>query len=103
MVRSLAAQHNGKKIALGSEAVLLGRTKECKIVYEDGTPGVSGKHCSIAWNEAGNCFILKDLESTYGTYLASGMKLEPMKPYRLKPGETFYLGEKSNTIRLEME
>ena len=46
----------------------------------------------------------------YGTYddthqqiLDSGMKMDPSKVYRLKPGETFYLGERANTIKLEVE
>ena len=47
--------------------------------------------------------ILKDMGSTYGTFLDSGMKLDPSKVYRLKPGESFYLGERTNTIKLEVE
>ena len=103
VVRSLSEQHQGKKIAIGKEEVFLGRTKDCKILYKDGTPGVSGRHCSIAWDANKNMFVLKDLESTYGTFLESGMKLEPNKPYMLRPGETFYLGEKDNSVRLEVE
>ena len=103
IVRSLARQHGDKKIRLGSDAIILGRSKDCKIVYSDNTPGVSGKHCAITWDPDKKEFILKDMGSTYGTFLDSGMKLDPSKVYRLKPGESFYLGERTNTIKLEVE
>ena len=103
VVRSLAEQHGGRKVTLGREAILLGRSRDCKIVYREDTPGVSGRHCAVTWDGEKREFIVKDMGSTYGTFLDSGMKLEPNRVYRLKPGESFYLGEKSNAIRLEVE
>ena len=103
VVRSLAQQHGNRKVSLGADAILLGRTSECKIMYKDGTPGVSGKHCAITWDADKNEFIVKDMGSTYGTFMESGMKLEPGRLYRLKPGESIYLGEKDNTVRMEVE
>ena len=103
IARSLAPQHNNKKIKLGSDAILLGRSKECKIIYAADTPGVSAKHCALTWDPEKKTFILKDMNSTYGTFLDSGMRLDPERVYRLKPGESFYLGEKANTIKLEVE
>ena len=103
VLRSLSPQHGGKKVAVGAEAILLGRSKDCQIMYKEDTPGVSGRHCAITWDGERRCFVVKDLGSTYGTYLDSGMKLEPRQLYRLKPGESLYLGERDNTIRLEVE
>lgn len=102
-VRSLAEQHGNRKVPLGRDSILLGRSSSCKIVYQEDTPGVSGRHCAITWDPDKQEFIVKDLESTYGTFRESGMKLEPNRIYRLKAGESIYLGEKSNTVRLEVE
>ena len=103
VVRSMAEQHGGKKVAISGDAILIGRSQDCKIVFKDGTPGVSSRHCALTWDAEKRNFILKDMGSTYGTFLESGMKLEPNKVYRLKPGESFYLGDKANLIKLEVE
>ena len=103
ILRSLAEQHGGQKVALGREAVLRGRSRDCKVRFKEETPGVSSRHCAVTWDPDAREFILKDMGSTYGTFLDSGMRLEPNRLYRLKPGESFYLGEKSNVIRLEVE
>lgn len=107
VARSLAEQHGGKhggrKVKIGSEPLIAGRGRDCKLIYDEKTPGVSGRHCAIAWDADRKEFIIKDLGSTYGTYLDSGMKLDPSRIYRLKPGESFYLGDRANTIRVEVE
>ena len=102
-VRSLSAQHNGKKVLVGSREITIGRKPDCDIIFKEKTPGVSGRHCAVVWYEASESFKLKDLGSTYGTFIESGMKLEPNRKYRLKPGDRFYLGEKANMIRVEVE
>ena len=102
-VRSLAPQHGNQKVSLSSGEILVGRSKDCKIMFKEDTPGVSSRHCSISWDSGSRSFTVRDLGSTYGTYLDSGMKLEPNKPYTLSAGESFYLGEKANMLRLEVE
>ena len=104
MIRSMAVQHNGGRISIGTRQIIIGRdTAACKIVYQDRTPGVSERHCSIVWDAQTGDFLLTDLKSTYGTYLANGQKLTPGVPYRLREGDSFYLGEPANTLRVEME
>lgn len=103
MIRSLAPQHNGMILAAGAAPVLIGRDPaNCKLVYAAGTAGVSGRHCSVSYDESAGVFILTDLRSTYGTFLMTGQKLNANVPYRLKPGESFYVGDKANVIRVEL-
>lgn len=102
-VRSMSRQHNGMQVPVDSQGVLIGRSMEsCKIVFQSGTPGVSARHCSVAWDAASGEFILTDLRSTYGTFLSNGQKLTPGVPTRLRPGDTFYLGERDNALRVEL-
>ncbi len=102
-VRSLSSQHGNARYMLTTQIVIGRRIGECKIVYKEGTPGVSGRHCSISYDENGKVFILTDLSSTYGTFLQNGQKLNPGMSYRLNPGESFYLGDRENVIRVELE
>ena len=102
-IRSLAAQHNGMAMVVGAEPLVIGRDpNNCKLVYAEGTAGVSGRHCTVAYDAAKGDFIVTDLRSTYGTFLMTGQKLEANVPYRLKPGDGFYVGDRANAIRVEL-
>ena len=104
ILRSLSAQHGGATVSVaGQQGVLVGRDGSvCSIVFKEGTPGVSARHCSVVWDGRTGEFLLTDLKSTYGTFLATGQKLTPGVACRLKAGDTFYLGEQSNALRVEL-
>ncbi len=102
-IRSLAAQHRGSRLQLGSREIVIGRNRDCAIAFKDGTPGVSGRHCSLRWDASSRDFVLTDLNSSYGTFLLSGQKLTPNVPYHVSAGEQFYLGDDSNMLRVELE
>ncbi len=102
-VRSLAAQHRGMKVPLAGQ-IIIGRSQaDCALVFKEGTPGVSGRHCSLAFDPASGDFLLTDLRSSYGTFLQNGTKLTAGVPYRLKAGDRFYLGDPANLIAVELE
>lgn len=102
-IRSLAVQHNGLAVVVKDAPVLIGRDPNgCKVVYAEGTAGVSGRHCSVSYDPAAGEFIVTDLRSTYGTFLMNGQKLDANVPYRIKPGSGFYVGDKANGIRVEL-
>lgn len=101
-VRSMSAQHNGVGYPIGTSPILVGRDgANCTIVYREGTPGVSGRHCSIGWDPHTEEFLITDLRSTYGTFLMNGQKLQANVPYHCKSGESIYIGEKMNVLRVE--
>jgi hypothetical protein len=103
MIRSLAAQHNGATFAVDRNGILIGRDPvNCKIVYSGDTAGVSSRHCTISFDEASGEFLLTDLRSTYGTFLMNGQKLEANVPYHLRAGESFYVGERANVLKVEV-
>lgn len=102
VVRSMASQHGGREFPVGSSPIIIGRNPaECTIVFQEGTRGVSGRHCSVYYNAGANVFTLTDLGSTYGTFLGSGMRLTANSPINLKPGDIFYIGEKTNVLKVE--
>ena len=103
-LRSMSNQHNGMTVAVHpGSTVMIGRDPaNCKVVFREGTEGVSGRHCSVTFDEASGDFVLTDLKSTYGTFLLNGQKLNPNVPYRLKSGDGFYVGTNANSFRVEL-
>lgn len=103
VARSLSSQHNGLSVSLSSKPIMVGRDRTvCAIVYAEGTAGVSGKHCTIAFDPAIQSYVVTDIGSSYGTFLMNGQRLQPNVPCRLKAGDSFYVGDRSNVIRLEL-
>ena len=94
----------GQVVQLHHQPVQLGRDSAvCRLVYQDGTPGVSARHCQIYYDQREGVFVVTDLNSTYGTFLADGQRLSPDTPVKLPPKSSIYLGEVANTVYLEVE
>lgn len=104
LLRSMAPQHGGMVVQLHHQPVQIGRDPAtCRLVYQDGTPGVSSKHCQVYFDEQEQMFVVTDLNSTYGTFLVNGQRIAPNTPVKLPPHSSIYLGEADNTIYLEIE
>lgn len=102
-IRSLSAQHRGMRVEVKDNQILIGRSKaDCAITFQEGTPGISSRHCSVSFDKATGDFILTDLRSSYGTYLENGQKLTPGVAYKLRSGDKFYLGEADNLLCVEL-
>ncbi len=104
VLRSTAPQHAGQVVQLHHQPVQIGRDAAvCRLVYQEGTPGVSARHCQIYFDQREGVFVVTDLGSTYGTFLADGQRLTPDTPVKLPPKSAIYLGEAANTVCLEVE
>ena len=104
VLRSMSPQHGGMVVQLLGQPVQLGRDAAvCRIAYRDGTPGVSGRHCQVYFDEGERLFVVTDLKSTYGTFLANGQRIAPDTPVKLTPKSSFYLGESGNTVYVDLE
>ena len=104
VLRSMSPQHGGMIVQLHGQPVQLGRDAAvCRIAYRDGTPGVSGRHCQVYFDEGERLFVVTDLKSTYGTFLANGQRIAPDTPVKLTPKSSFYLGESGNTVYVDLE
>lgn len=77
----------------------IGRHPENDIIFPSGTPGISGKHCMVSPRSEGVALI--DLGSSVGTFSSNGNKLNPNQKYLIRKGESFYLGAKTNSFRVE--
>ena len=77
--------------------VLFGRDPQSGIVFPNGTPGVSGRHCEL-WFANGNVY-LRDLDSSHGTFLA-GSRIPAQQPAKLNENDIFWLGSEKEQFRL---
>ena len=68
------------------------------LVYPADTQGISGVHCVVMVD--GDTIWLKDLGSTYGTFLASGQRLASSEAVRVQIGDKFYLGSEKEVFVL---
>ena len=86
----------GRRFAVSGQ-VRIGRDPAANdLVYPDGTPGISGRHCVVTLS--GGQLTLTDLGSSYGTFLAGGRKLAPNQPVPLRVGDRFYLGSEKESF-----
>lgn len=84
-----------------TDRIVIGRdNSKCTVTYPLDAPGISGTHCELSVN--GNDVYLKDLGSSYGTFLANGQKLEPNQPTKMGNGAIFYLAGEDNTFEIRM-
>ena len=80
----------GKRFSL-QNSVRIGRDPEKNdLVFHRDTQGVSSTHCVLMVDN--NTVWLKDLGSSYGTYVAGGRRLAPNESVQLHIGDQFWLG-----------
>lgn len=99
----IAGQFAGRFFSLAEGRLNIGRDpKRCNIIFNENTPGISGKHCEVYYDRSTGKFNLTDSGSTYGTFLSSGDKLTSAQVYSLNAGDRFYLGNKDILFEVRM-
>lgn len=92
-VQGIAGTHQGRRYAIMTgKPMIFGRNPGSVIKYQDGTPGVSGTHCTV-WVENGKVFI-KDNGSTHGTFVGQ-TKIGANSTVQLNVGDSFALGSQN--------
>ena len=66
------------------------------LVVPASTHGVSGAHCVLS--SRGNSLVLKDVGSSYGTFLANGRRLAAGEEAEIREGDRFWLGSERESF-----
>lgn len=82
-----------------TKAIRIGRSQGCDIQYPADVAGISGNHCMLTPTAEG--VVLRDLGSTYGTFLPNGTKLAPNQNHLLKKGDGFCLANAKQCYVIE--
>ncbi|WP_051197435.1 FHA domain-containing protein [Butyrivibrio sp. MB2005] len=96
-LQGLSGIHQGRRIPVNGSVVIGRNQQSCTIVYPDNTKGISRVHCKVDQTPQG-CMVT-DLGSSYGTFV-NGRKLMPNVPTPVREGDTFYLGNQSNSFSI---
>ncbi len=88
----------GRRFAVNGQVRIGRNPAQNDLVYPAGTKGVSGAHCTLLV-ENGRV-LLKDLGSTYGTFLQDGRRIAANQPVELRPGESFYLASPQEKFQI---
>lgn len=97
-IRGVGGLMDGRVFRISGQ-LRLGRGGRSDVVFPQGTAGISGEHCQLSVVDGR--VVLRDLQSSYGTYLAKRVKLEPHVDYHLQSGDEFTLAQGGQTFRLE--
>lgn len=83
-----------------TQSIIFGRSpKNCNVVFPESTKGVSKVHCEVSLKNDG--VLLRDLNSSYGTYLGTGERVTPGRTVLLKKGDVFYLASKEVMFQVQ--
>ena len=104
VLRGVTGKYAGQRFDLLKGKVVIGRDPAtCNIVFDKNAPGISGRHCQVAYDANEDCFLLTDLGSSYGTFLGNGQKLTANVAEKLFAGDTFYLCDNANRFVVAKE
>ncbi|MGN0321734.1 MAG: PrsW family glutamic-type intramembrane protease [Oliverpabstia sp.] len=84
------------------ESLIFGRDpSRANVLVPESTRGISKIHCEIKMKDGWP--VLIDRQSSYGTFMANGQKLEPNVPYKIKGTVTFYLAAEKNKFTIHLQ
>ncbi len=94
----LTGVYAGQTFPCGTGTFVFGReTSVCNLVFPDHLAGVSRKHCVLEYQNGS--FYLSDCNSSFGTYLGDGRRLNPGEQVQLFSGHRFYMGNELFEVR----
>ncbi len=99
----VAGRYAGQAYLIGPQGLIMGRDQSaCDFVFHGNAAGISRMHCKVQYNPQTGMFVLYDLDSSYGTYLANGVRILQGQPMALRPGEQFYLADRGCTFMVNL-
>ena len=81
--------------------MMIGRDPDLGFHIPGKAGGVRRRHCCIRKTSQG--WILRDMDSTYGTFINGSQKLMPNVDYTLHSGDMIYLAGKENAFRVSIK
>lgn len=97
-LQCVAGTFAGKRFPIESSLILGRDSRKCALVFPANTHGISGIHCRLEILDGS--VWLKDLGSTYGTFLEGGKRLAAGQAIRLNIGTKFWLGSEKEVFMI---
>lgn len=97
-IQCLSGTFAGKRFGL-MQQLRMGRDPDRNdLVFPQNTQGVSGAHCMLIFDITAGQLYIKDLGSTYGTFVNGGARLAANETVPLKVGDRFSLGSERESF-----
>jgi len=101
ILKGLSGNFADATFKLKGQMIHLGRDPNLsQIVFPRDDSEVSKGHCRVSYDPKMRRFVLEDLNSSNGTFLISGEKLQPGKHYHLRSGDQFYLSTRDRLFEV---
>ncbi|MBQ3487051.1 MAG: FHA domain-containing protein [Clostridia bacterium] len=97
-LQCVAGAFAGKRFPIQGRLILGRDAQKCALVFPADTHGISGVHCQLEVLD-GSVWI-RDLGSTYGTFLEGGIRLAAGQAVRLAMGSRFWLGSEKEVFMI---
>jgi hypothetical protein len=105
-IRVLAGALAGMEVPISGKLILGRDPAKAQMVFPKEDTAVSRQHCEIRFDAAGALFVVRDLGSRNGTFVANGpdppRRLAPDVVERLAPGQNILVGSSRNRLVLEL-
>ncbi len=102
-VVGVVGNYAGQAFLIGPQGMIMGREQNaCDFVFAGDVHGISRVHCKIQFNQQTGMFVIYDLGSSYGTFLANGVRVLQGQPMAIQPGGQFYLGDRGCTFMVNL-
>lgn len=96
-IQGMSGTFNGRRFALDSQ-ISMGRAPDNNIVFPTDVKGVSSHHCIVIKNN--DQVYIKDLGSSYGTFVNGTKKLPENQLVSISVGDRFCLGSEKETFMI---
>jgi pSer/pThr/pTyr-binding forkhead associated (FHA) protein len=73
--------------------------QQCQLAIPN-VPGVSRTHCVVRTD--GKRIEVRDLHSSYGTFLSDGTRIDPDRPVFVQNGAQLYLGSRQPVVSVKL-
>ncbi|MBS1830969.1 MAG: trypsin-like peptidase domain-containing protein [Acidobacteria bacterium] len=104
VLRGVNGYYAGSAVPLEDAEWVIGRdTQVSNLVLPPEQASVSKRHCILRYDAATRKVYLEDTWSSNGTFLSTGTKLDPGRPYELRTGDRFYLADTSCMFEIGSE
>lgn len=90
--------YRNRELSVENEIIIGRDATVCQLVYPSNNREISSVHCKVQ-NINGNV-QLKDMGSTNGTFLDTGVRLAPHISQVLQSGQSFYLADRGNSFAI---
>lgn len=98
-IRCVSGLFKGMFFPLSGTKIILGRSvQSCSVVFPQDAMGVSSRHCELVWDKSTSTVVIKDLGSTYGTFVSDGRRLSPNQMAVLRGGDSFTIGNQNTFV-----